>query len=75
MTRQHRYQAAYPELWRALDGVLRDAVACHPDIVIPDKRRPSIIKRAVGQWLALDARAGKPVETAKPQDQGDASGA
>jgi hypothetical protein len=65
MTRQHRLEAAYPALWRAIDGAVRDAVACHPDIVIPDKRRASIVKRVVGQVLALQgAGAGQPAEMA-----------
>jgi len=61
---QHRHKIAYPQLWGAVDGAIRDAVICHPDIVIPDKRRASIVKRVVGQVLALEARVGKPTETA-----------
>jgi len=65
MNRQHRNQIAYPALWRAIDGAIRDAVAAHPDIQIPDKRRASIVKRAVGSVLALQAAGvGKPTETA-----------
>jgi hypothetical protein len=66
MTRHHRHQTAYPDLWRAVDGAVRDAVACHPDIVISDKRRASVVKRVVGQVLALEARVGKPTES--PRD-------
>ena len=65
MTRPHRKQARYPTLWVAIDGAIRDAAHNHPDIQIPDKRRASITKRAVGQVLALQgAGAGKPAETA-----------
>lgn len=64
MTRQHRNQAAYPALWRAIDGAIRDAVAAHDDIRISDRRRASIVKRAVGQVLALHGvGAGQPAET------------
>lgn len=62
--RVHRHQAAYPVLWRAVDGAIRDAVAAHPDIQITDRRRASIVKRVVGSVLALAAGAGKPAETA-----------
>lgn len=64
MTRWHRYQISYRPLWRAVDGAIRDAAASHPDIQIPDKRRASIVKRAVGSMLALQGvGAGKPAET------------
>ncbi len=63
--RQHRHQLAYPALWRAIDGAIRDAAAFHPDIQIADKRRASIVKRAVGAVLALQGvGAGQPAETA-----------
>ncbi len=66
--RQHRHQLAYPALWRAIDGAIRDAVAAHPDIQIADKRRASIVKRAVGAVLALQGvGAGQPAETAAAQ--------
>lgn len=61
--RVHRHQAAYPALWRATDGAIRDAVAAHPDIQIADFRRASIVKRVVGSVLALGAGAGKPAAT------------
>ena len=62
--RLHRNQVAYPDLWKAIDGAIRDAANSHPDIQIPDMRRPSIVKRAVGAVLALQgARAGQPAET------------
>lgn len=53
MTRAHRNEIAYPALWRAIDGAIRDAAANHDDILIPDKRRSSVVKRAVGRVLAL----------------------
>lgn len=60
MSRLHRNQASYPALWRAICGAVRDAQTCHPDIQIPDKRRSSIVKRAVGNVLALNGvRAAK----------------
>ena len=55
--RIHRNQASYPALWSAIDGAVRDAVNCHPDIQIPERRIASIVKRAVGSVLALEARA------------------
>jgi hypothetical protein len=59
-SRPHRNEAAYPALWRAICGAVRDAAACHSDIQIPDKRRSSIVKRAVGNVLALNGvRAAK----------------
>jgi hypothetical protein len=64
MPRQHRLQAAYPDLWNAIDGAIRDAVACHSDIIIPDKRRASITKRAVGLLLGLKGLGvGKPTDS------------
>ena len=57
MTRQHQLEAAYPAMWKAIDGAIRDAALCHPDIQIPDKRRSSITKRAVGSILAVTAGA------------------
>mgnify|MGYP000606048355 CR=1 FL=1 len=64
MTRRHRNEAKYPELWAAVDGALRDAVFCHPDIKIPTPRYASIVKRIVGQVLALNgAGAGQAAET------------
>ncbi|MES2753824.1 MAG: hypothetical protein V4659_04090 [Pseudomonadota bacterium] len=75
MTRQHRNEIAYPRLWRALDGAIRDASACHPDILIPDRRRASIVKRAVGSVLALVAGAGdEPAAKAAVQLPGPAVG-
>jgi hypothetical protein len=65
MTRLHRHQAAYPGLWRAVDGALRDAMNSHKDISIPDHRVASVVKRVVGQVLALQrVGAGQPAETA-----------
>ncbi|GMG82604.1 hypothetical protein LNKW23_18170 [Paralimibaculum aggregatum] len=52
---QHRNEAAYPALWRAIDGQIRAACHAHPDIEIPDRRRASIVKRVVGEVLALAA--------------------
>lgn len=64
MTRCHRLETAYPDLWRAIDGAIRDAVTCHPDIVISDTRRASIVKRCVGQVLALErVGVGQSTET------------
>lgn len=64
MTQQHRHQLAYPALWRAVDGAIRDAMTAHDDIQIPDRRRASIVKRAVGSMLALQGvGAGKPAAT------------
>lgn len=71
-----RNQSRYPTLWAAIDGAIRDAAHSHPDIQIPDKRRASIIKRAVGQVLALQgAGAGQPAETAAGHDSPAATGA
>ena len=65
MTRQHRNEAAYPALWRALDGAIRDTIKNHPDIQIPDRRIASFVKRCIGQVLALQGvGAGQPAETA-----------
>lgn len=61
--RLHRLEADYPELWQAIDGAIRAAQHAHPDIQISDKRRPSVVKRAVGQALAVKARSGRPDET------------
>jgi hypothetical protein len=61
--RQHRLEAAYPDLWRAIDGAIRAAQHAHPDIQIPDRRRSSVVKRVVGQILAAKARSGRPDET------------
>jgi hypothetical protein len=58
--RQHRYQAEYPALWRAVDGAIRAAMHEHPDIILHDKRRPSVVKRIVGQVLALGQGRGDP---------------
>lgn len=61
--RQHRYQIAYPVLWAAIEGAIRDAVHHHPDIVIPRHRVSSIVKRAVGQVLGLQGLgAGEPAD-------------
>lgn len=63
--RPHRNQARYPTLWSAIDGAIRDAARHHPDIQIPDKRRSSIVKRAVGAVLGLHGLgAGKPADMA-----------
>lgn len=65
MTRQHRNQIAYPALWRAIDGAVRDAAFAHDDIQIPQRRIASIVKRCVGQVLALkEAGAVDAAETA-----------
>lgn len=56
--RKHRHEVVYPALWAAIDGAIRDAVACHPDIVIPERRRASIVKRVTGQVLSLAERGG-----------------
>ena len=65
MTRAHRNQLRYPTLWVAIDGAIRDAAQHHPDIQIPDKRRSSVVKRAVGAVLGLQGLgAGKPADTA-----------
>lgn len=64
--RLHRNQAAYPHLWQAIEGAVRDAMMCHDDIQIPGKRVASIVKRAVGQVLALHG-----VGVGKPTEMGD----
>lgn len=56
--RMHRHQKAYPALWRAVDGAVRDAVFNHPDIAISDRRRASVVKRVVGAVLALQGAGG-----------------
>jgi hypothetical protein len=61
--RLHRLEADYPDLWRAIDGAIRAAQHAHPDIQISDRRRSSVVKRAVGQALAAKARSGRPDET------------
>jgi hypothetical protein len=58
MKHHHRNEMEYPALWNAIDGAIRDAVSCHPEIQIPDRLRASIVKRAVGSVLALVAGAG-----------------
>ena len=58
--RRHRYEIAYPVLWRAVDGALRDAMGAHPEIEIPN--RASVVKRVVGQVLAFEVRAAIAVE-------------
>jgi hypothetical protein len=60
MTRQHRNQRAHRALWNAIDGAIRDAALQHPEIRIPDRWRPSVVKRVVGSVLALEARAVSP---------------
>lgn len=72
--RQHRNEAAYPALWAAVDGAIRDACAMHADIEIPDRRRASIVKRCVGQVLALEARAARAAETAGTEVVGSGDG-
>lgn len=64
--RAHRNQMRYPTLWTAIDGAIRDAMQHHDDIQIPDKRRSSVVKRAVGAVLGLQGLgAGKPADTAE----------
>lgn len=62
LPRQHRLQASYPRLWRAAEGAAKVARLAHPDIIISDRRLPSLVKRIVGQLLALEARSGRPDE-------------
>lgn len=59
--RRHRYEVAYPVLWRAVDGALREAMNAHPEIEIPN--RASVVKRVVGQVLAPEVRAAIAAET------------
>jgi hypothetical protein len=59
----HRNRIAYPSLWSAVDGAIRDACNCHPDIDIPEIRRASLVKRIVGNVLALEARAAAAAES------------
>ncbi len=64
MMRQHRNELAYPAMWRAVAGAVRDAAKAHPEIQIPERRVASIVKRVVGQVLALQGvGAGEPAET------------
>jgi hypothetical protein len=65
--RQHRLQASYPRLWRAIEGAAKVARLAHPDIQISDRRLPSLVKRIVGQLLALEAGSGRPDETGPGQ--------
>jgi hypothetical protein len=60
--RQHRLQASYPRLWRAVQGAAKVACLAHSDIIISDRRLPSLVKRIVGQLLALEAGSGRPDE-------------
>lgn len=63
--RMHRSEVAYPALWKAIDGALRDAMNAHPEIEIPN--RASVVKRVVGQVLAAEASVGMrgPAETGR----------
>lgn len=63
MTRLHHLQREYRALWRGIAGAIRAAQHAHPEIAIPEARRPSVVKRAVGQVLAVLARSGKPDES------------
>jgi hypothetical protein len=65
--RQHRLHANYPRLWRAVEGAAKVARFAHPDIIISDRRLPSLVKRIVGQLLALEAGSGRPDETGPGQ--------
>jgi hypothetical protein len=65
--RQHRLHANYPRLWRAVEGAAKVARFAHPDIIISDRRLPSLVKRIVGQLLALGAGSGRPDETGSVQ--------
>lgn len=52
MSRRHRLEAAYPALWAVVAGQIRAAAHAHPDIIIPERRLASIVKRVVGAVLA-----------------------
>ena len=58
----HRNKTAQSDLWRAVAGQIRSAMHAHPDIHIPAARLDSIVKRVVGQVLALAARPVTPGE-------------
>lgn len=55
--KRHRNEIKYPALWKAVDGAIISAIDAHPEIKIPN--RASIVKRVVGQVLALDARSAE----------------
>ena len=55
--RRHRNQ--HLPFWRAIEGAVKDACISHPDIQIPRQRVASIVKRAVGAALAIEARAAR----------------
>ena len=58
MTRKHRLETNHDLIWNAIDGAIKDAVASHPDIIISDKRRSSLVKRIAGQILGLARQRG-----------------
>lgn len=64
VTRKHRHQINHADTWNAVAAGLRSAMVVHPEIHIPNPA--SVIKRVVGEVLALDARTG-----ANPVDMAD----
>jgi len=54
--------AEYRQLWRVIDGAIRDCFKMHPDYITPEnirRVRESLAKRITGAVLANKAEASK----------------